>query len=97
MAKLRDYLKTVRITRLADKVYRGGLAFSEQRRKQLNKLMRKNSKAIGAAVGGAVALGVGSLFPDMLGQEELNGLEMGIGAIVGAAILTWFFPANKPE
>lgn len=102
MGKLGEYLKTARVIRRADRFYRHAkgervLWFPELRRKQLNALMRKNSKAIGAAVGGAIALGIGSLFPDLAGTEDLNGLEMGIGALVGAAITTWLFPANKPE
>lgn len=97
MARVSEYFKTARITRLANKVYRGRLLFPEVRSKKLGKLMRKNSKAIGAAVGGAIALGIGSLFPDMVGSEELNGLEIGIGTIVGAIITTWLFPANRDE
>jgi len=43
-----------------------------------------------------VVLGIGSLFPDLVGSEELTGLEVGIGAVIVAAV-TWLFPANKPE
>ena len=62
----------------------------------MGKFFRMNSKAIGAALAGAVALGIGSLFPELVGSEEMTGLEVGIGAMIVAAV-TWLFPANKPQ
>ena len=102
IARIRDYLTLARLTRQANRLYRDEtgerpLLFPELRRTQMMKLLHANSKAIGAAIAGALVLGIESLFPSLGGTEELTSLEVGIGAVIVAAIV-WLFPANKkPE
>jgi hypothetical protein len=99
VGKIRDALKTARLVRQANRLYRHQtgerrLLFPELRRKRMVTLIRKNSKMIGAAIGGAIALALGSLIPDLASSDDLAAFEASLGAIIGAMIGTWFAPKN---